>query len=93
VKRQLLRSTAFILAARRLLKKDPQAAAAIAAALSAMADDVFQPSLRSHKLKGDLEPSWACTAAYDVRIIFLFVEHEGREAILLQTVGTHEDVY
>jgi hypothetical protein len=28
-----------------------------------------------------------------LRIIFKFVEYEGGEAILLETVGTHDEVY
>jgi len=49
--------------------------------------------LQTHKLTGKLKGSWACSASYDLRIVFKFVEHEGREAILLESVGTHEEVY
>ncbi len=49
--------------------------------------------LYEHKLKGDLAENWACSVGYDLRIIFKFVEHEGAEAILLQTIGTHDEVY
>lgn len=55
--------------------------------------DIFHSSLRTHKLKGKYEGSWACSAAYDLRIIFEFVEFENDEAILLQTIGTHDEVY
>lgn len=58
-----------------------------------MAEDVYQPSLQAHKLKGNLAPWWACSAGYDLRIVFAFVQHEGAEAILLQTIGTHDEVY
>ena len=37
--------------------------------------------------------SLACSAGYDCRIVFSIVQHEGKEAILLETVGTHEEVY
>ena len=30
---------------------------------------------------------------YDLRIIFSFAQHEGVEAILLETMGTHDEVY
>ncbi len=56
-------------------------------------EDAFHPQLRTHKLKGPLADSWACSVGYDVRLVFAFVESEGKEAILLQTVGTHEEVY
>jgi len=93
VKRLLLPSSAFVRAARRTLKKQPAAAAAVQSALELLADDAFHPQLRTHKLKGKLEGSWACTVSYDLRIIFSFVKNEDREAILLETVGSHEEVY
>jgi len=49
--------------------------------------------LRTHKLKGKLEGSWACSAGYDLRIIFEFVPYEGSEAIVLESIGTHREVY
>jgi len=49
--------------------------------------------LRSHKLKGNLEDLWACSSGYDLRVVFSFPQYEGEEAILLQTVGTHDEVY
>ena len=46
-----------------------------------------------HKLKGDLEGSWASSAGYDVRIIFKVVQFKNTEAILLESIGTHDEVY
>ena len=93
VKRLVLRSTAFVRATRRMVRKYPQAAEDVHAALELLTEDAFHPQLRTHKLKGKLEGSWACSVGYDLRIIFKFVQYEGSEAILLQTVGTHEEVY
>ena len=61
--------------------------------LQLRAEDAFHAKLRTHKLKGKLEDSWACTSGYDLRVVFRFVQYEGAEAILLETVGTHEEVY
>jgi addiction module RelE/StbE family toxin len=93
MRRVLLQSAAFIRAARRLVKKNPQATPILQAAVEALAEDAYNPALKTHKLKGDLAGSWACSAGHDLRIIFEFVQHEGAEAILLQTVGTHDEVY
>lgn len=93
MKRQLLRSGAFVRAARRAVKKTPRLASDLAAALDALEQDAFHPSLRTHKLKGKLEGSWACSAGYDLRVVFRFVTHSGAEAILLLTVGSHDEVY
>ena len=80
-------------AARKLVKSHPEAAASLRETLVALAEDAFQPSLKTHKLKGELAGSWACSAGYDLRIVFEFVQHEGSEAIQLQSVGTHDEVY
>jgi mRNA-degrading endonuclease YafQ of YafQ-DinJ toxin-antitoxin module len=93
VRRRLLRSSAFIRAARRVVKRSPQLGQDLITALEALEQDAFHPSLRSHKLKGRLEGSWACSAGYDLRILFRFVHYEDSEAILLLTVGGHEEVY
>lgn len=89
----LLRSTTFVRAAKKLLKKQPQIAQAFQEALDLLEEEAFHPQLQTHKLKGDLAGYWACSMAYDLRIVFEFVKHEGAEAILLQSVGTHEEVY
>jgi len=51
------------------------------------------PSLRTHKLRGSLVGCSACSAGYDLRIVFEFMQHEGQEAILLLALGTHDEVY
>jgi addiction module RelE/StbE family toxin len=93
VKRALLRSNTFIRAARKAIKKHPQNTEDIRLALETLNTDAFHPRLKTHKLKGKLAGSWACSAGYDLRIVFKFVEDEGNESILLETIGTHEEVY
>ncbi len=75
------------------MKKHPNVVKDIKSALELLEEDAFHPKLRTHKLKGEFENSWACSAGYNVRIVFKFVEYEGKEAILLETIGTHEEVY
>ncbi len=91
--RELIRTTLFVRVARRYVKKHPKAAEDIAATLQMLSEDVFDPRLKTHKLKGELDGVWACSAGYDLRILFEFVHHEGAEAILLLTMGTHDEVY
>lgn len=93
MKRPLLKSSVFARCAKRTIRKNSQATENIRAVLELLAEDAFHPSLRTHKLKGNLEGSWACSVAYDLRIIFSFVEHFGSEAILLEAIGTHDEVY
>lgn len=93
MKRTLIRSSAFVRAARRLVKKRPDVAEDLRAALELLAEDALHPKLKTHKRKGDLEGSWAASAGYDLRIVFELVNYEGSEAILLQTAGAHDELY
>ena len=93
MRRSLIRSSAFVRAAKREVKKHPNVADTLQSILELLAEDAFHPRLKTHKLKGDLVGSWACSVGYDLRITFEFVQHEGGEAVLLQTVGTHDEVY
>jgi mRNA-degrading endonuclease YafQ of YafQ-DinJ toxin-antitoxin module len=60
-----------------------------------LAADPFNPLLQSHKLKGKLAGSWACSVEYDCRIVFDFVENcqTGETEILLIDIGSHDEVY
>ena len=91
--RLLLRSSAFVAAAKKVVRKYPQSAENIQSALELLASNAFHPRLKTHKLKGELEGSWACSAGYDLRIIFRFVHHQEAEAIFLESIGTHDEVY
>lgn len=93
MKRALLRSSAFIRRAKSTLRKNPQRSSELEAVLDLLAADCFHPRLKTHKLKGELEGCWACSAGYDLRLVFKFVEWEGAEAILLLSIGTHDEVY
>jgi mRNA-degrading endonuclease YafQ of YafQ-DinJ toxin-antitoxin module len=75
------------------LKSHAAAAVSIEAALDQLSADATHPSLRTHKLRGALAGCWACSAGYDLRIVFEYVQHEGAEAILLLALGTHDEVY
>ena len=93
MKRLLLPSTAFVRSARRLARKKPQLVTELELTLALLAEEAFHPQLKTHKLKGKLAASWACSAGYDLRIVFQFVKHKGAEAILLESVGSHDEVY
>ena len=63
--------------------------------LSLLESDPFTPSLKTHKLQGELKGLWACSVEYDCRIVFRFeaLEGESEEAIVLIDIGTHDEVY
>lgn len=82
----LLRSSAFVRNARKIVKRQPQLAQNIQETLELLCLDPFQARLKTHKLKGELKDPYACSAGYDLRIIFKFVEYEQTQAILLESI-------
>ena len=91
--RELIRTTRFIRAMRRYLKRHRDAEPEVREALQQLATDAFGQRLKTHKLTGELKDVWACSAGYDLRILFEFVQHEGKDGILLLSMGTHDEVY
>jgi mRNA interferase YafQ len=90
---KLILSKSFVRDAKRLLRRNPQLSKGIKETLNLLEVDIFHPYLSTHKLKGSLKHCWSCSVAYDVRIVFEIVRAENEEAILLQTIGTHDEVY
>jgi addiction module RelE/StbE family toxin len=79
---------------KRLVRKNPSLRPLIEQTLQQLATDPFYPSLRTHKLKGDLSEVWACSVDLDLRILFEFVkQNNDADAILLLNVGSHDEVY
>lgn len=90
---KLVLSKTFVRDAKRFLKNNPKFEQIVKLTLKLMEEDIFNPKLKTHRLKGKLKNSFACSAAYDLRIVFEFVDQDGETAILLQTLGTHDEVY
>jgi addiction module RelE/StbE family toxin len=93
--RNLVWSAGFVRKFKRLIKKNPQMRSQVEKVLHLLREDPFDSSLRTHKLKGDLDGVWSCSVDYDNRILFEFVNNSesGEEDILLLTLGSHDDVY
>lgn len=96
--RHLLVTSAFRRAAKRAAKRHPELVVTIKDTLETLAANMFSPSLRTHKLQGELHGCWACSVGYDWRIVFSVgdpIEQDGvtAETITLLTMGTHDEVY
>lgn len=92
--RQLVWSKIFLRAYKTATWRHPHLKQDIEAVLRLLVDDPFEPRLRTHKLKGQLEGTWACSIGYDIRLIFEFVKGVGKEdEILLIEIGAHDEVY
>jgi len=92
---RLVWTKTFLRAYRRMARRDPQLRQRIEKTLPSLVQDPMHPSLRTHKLKGELAGVWACSVDYDVRILFEFVQAPDTQErdILLLTLGTHDEVY
>jgi mRNA interferase YafQ len=91
----LLWSPGFKRSFKRSVRRKPELKDKIEHALNLLIENPFNPVLHTHKLKGDLAGSWACTIDFEYRIVFEFVKDSetGEEMILLEAVGTHDEVY
>ena len=90
--RKLVWHTSFRRAFKKYVKKKPYLEQNIFDILQRLISDPFEPSLETHKLKGQLEGLWACKVAYDCRIVFGFENNETGKIVLVD-IGTHEEVY
>ena len=93
--RRVIWGKTFLRGYRWVIKKHPGVVEDVEAALELLARDPFATQLETHKLKGKLAGSWACSAGYDLRILFDFCHNEsgGKDDILLIDIGTHDEVY
>jgi addiction module RelE/StbE family toxin len=93
--RQLIWGRTFLRGYKRQLRKHPGLADEIGETLELLARDPFSANLESHKLRGKLAGTWACTVGYDLRILFeLHPSPEGGpDDVLLIDIGTHDEVY
>ena len=84
-----------IRAFKRLVKRNPQLRVLVEQTLQQMVSDIYHPSLKTHKLMGDLDDVWSCSVDYSYRILFEFaIDPETDErAILLLNIGSHDEVY
>ena len=91
----LVLTSSFKRAFKATVRRRPELQQQIEEILRLLAAEAFDPVLRTHKLKGQLSGSWACTVDYDCRIVFNFVENSesGEEEILLIDIGIHDEVY
>jgi mRNA interferase YafQ len=93
--RKLIWSKTFVKAFKRARKKYPTLDKDIEETLKLLSQNTFSPKLETHKLKGKLSGSWACSVSYDLRIIFDFVKNRSNteDDVFLIEIGSHEDVY
>ena len=92
---KLIISNKFKRSYKNFVKKFPYLQDNIDFALNKLSEDPFSPSIRSHKLSGELFELYACKCGYDCRIIYSIekINNQDEQIILLIDIGTHDNVY
>lgn len=93
--RELVLTPKFRRAFRKFVRNDSTLQVKIEQTLVKMQEDVFSPSLGTHKLSGNLQGLRACSCGHDCRIVFI-IESDLQtqyEVIILLDIGTHDEVY
>ena len=70
-------------------KKNPQLLKKINKQLRLFKENPKHPSLRTHKLQGELSNSWSITIERSIRMIYYFPNNR----IVFFVIGTHDEVY
>jgi mRNA-degrading endonuclease YafQ of YafQ-DinJ toxin-antitoxin module len=93
--RELIPTNRYLRTISKLLGKHPEFDALIVATLGLLQQNPHHPSLETQRLAGTLQGKYACTVAYDLRIVFEFEARKPPElaAIDLIDIGTHDQVY
>jgi addiction module RelE/StbE family toxin len=76
---------------RKFFKKRPHLADKYGEVLEKLKIDPFDPSLKTHKLKGEFSEFYSCSLTYEYRIICIFLIQN--ETIILVNIGSHDEVY
>jgi mRNA-degrading endonuclease YafQ of YafQ-DinJ toxin-antitoxin module len=88
---KITRDDKFIKTTTKFLKKHPDLVNKFKQTVQKLENDPFEPSLKLHKLQGNLEKFYAVRLTYEYRIVLILQIVDGQ--IILVDIGTHDDVY
>jgi mRNA interferase YafQ len=93
--RRIVLSNSFRRSYKSFLKKHPEQKEKIEDTILMLEEDVYDPSLKTHKLSGKLLSLSASSCGFDCRIIFKIVKDKihKEEVIILVSIGDHKNVY
>ena len=80
---------------KRFVRRHSELVGKIDETLRQLQSDHTHPGLRTHALDGKLAGCYACTVAYDLRIVFQIEDapQPFLKKIVLLNIGTHDQVY
>ncbi len=92
---KIVLSNKFKRAFRKFVRRNTQLQARIERTITELSDDIFNPSLGTHKLEGKLLGLLSCSCGYDCRLVFAIEtdKESGETILILLDVGTHDEVY
>ena len=76
---------------KKFFKKHPDLILKYGDILKKLQIDPFEQSLKTHKLKGNLAPYYACSLNYEFRVVLTIKIIE--DELYLINIGSHDDVY
>ncbi|MCG6553670.1 MAG: type II toxin-antitoxin system mRNA interferase toxin, RelE/StbE family [Candidatus Magnetominusculus sp. LBB02] len=79
----------FIKKVSKYFKKDQALKKEYLDCVSKIIKNPFDPSLKTHKLTGNLKDRYACSLTHDIRITFTL----SGDTLYLLNIGSHDEVY
>ena len=76
---------------RKFFKKHTDLVDKYVEVLKKLKADPFEPSLKTHKLKGKMSEFYSCSVTHEYRLVCTFIIQNG--IIVLVDIGSHDDVY
>jgi len=80
----------FLRILKKWKKKHPNLMEKFQSKLNLFCSEPFHPSLKTHRLSGNLKDYYALSITYEHRLVFQFLPDN--KALLID-LGTHDDVY
>ena len=87
--RKVVFTSTFDKKAKHFLRQHPELKPKVSKILELLEKDLLNPSLKTHKLSGDLSACYSCSINYSYRMVFAY----DSENVYLISIGKHEDVY
>ena len=91
--KKLIWTQRFIKASEKFISKNPELIDTFKSTITRLEQDPFDPTLKTHKLKGKLSGLLSCSINYYFRIVFLLDYSSKPAQIILLNIGSHEQVY
>jgi addiction module RelE/StbE family toxin len=80
----------FLRILKKWKKKHPHLISKFENKLTLFCSKPFHPSLKTHRLSGNLKEYFALSITYEYWLVFKFISEE---KVLLVDIGTHDEVY